>query len=283
MIKYTVGFTTTNVTISKFPDGAVGVDINVGGKPLYWKHVNIEVLVQFGHTESDRGALLSVNDVLAALYQTVEAIRSHYPNAKLELICPYAPYARQDRVFKPGNAIGARFFANMINGMGFDAVVVVDPHSDVTSALLNNVHVMDQFEVFKNIYPSFGNVHIVAPDLGAVKKAQSFADKVGAAGVIICTKERDSDGKPTVKVISEVPSLAHLLVLDDICDGGATFKEVSQALVYQNDVARLELAVTHGIFSAGISEILDYYDKIHTTDSFISYKDDARINVIELA
>lgn len=58
---------------------------------------------------------------------------------KFELVLPYLPYARQDRVMVDGESFSLKVFCNMINSMGFDSVEIHDCHSDVGVSLLNNV------------------------------------------------------------------------------------------------------------------------------------------------
>lgn len=287
MIYYREGFVTTHVTCWKFPDGTVGADINVGGQLAEFDDSgNIELFVKFGDVSDSRGNKLGVNDILACLAQTVDELHHQKPAKLIDLIIPYVPYARQDRYFSNGEAHGMRFMAKLINGMSFNSVTVLDPHSSVVEALIDRCHVVDQFDVFKNIYPGWGNVHILAPDLGAVKKSQDFAKKAGAAGVIVCEKKR-VDGEVVVNVLSEIPEDSNILVLDDICDGGKTFVEASKG-VYNACVSkgfvceRIDLAVTHGLFTAGFDLLDKYFDKIHTTDSFISNKDHPNVKVTEL-
>ena len=56
-------------------------------------------------------------------------------------------------------------------------------------------------------------------------------------------------------------------MVDDIFDGGRTFVELAK-LILPMEPERLELYVTHGIFSKGYDEITQYYDRIYTTNSF---------------
>jgi|LakMenEpi03Aug12_release.lakeMendotaPanAssembly.Ray.scaffolds.fasta_scaffold513518_2 ribose-phosphate pyrophosphokinase len=62
---------------------------------------------------------------------------------------PYFPAARQDRVCNVGEPLSVKVYADLINAMKFDRVVVFDPHSDVTPALINNVEVVDNCEFVK--------------------------------------------------------------------------------------------------------------------------------------
>lgn len=57
-----------------------------------------------------------------------------------------------------------------------------------------------------------------------------------------------------------------ILIVDDICDGGATFLKIAKELPNTN----LYLYVTHGIFSKGLGDLSRYFIKIFSTDSFPS-------------
>lgn len=249
---------TTQVRQWLFPGGEVGVDIN--SSPVDVMAVN-RVYVDARIQNSD--------DVLA-LVMTTNALRREYPLAKFMLELPYVPYGRQDRVCNNGEALSIQAFADIINMLNYDLVQILDPHSAVTPAVIKNSHILTQFDVFGKIKLSFNDVTIVAPDAGATKKCEEFAKRVGAAGVITCSKTRNlADGKIIGMTVDgpEDMSNLNLLVLDDICDGGRTFIELALLLETRNPKS-LELAVTHGIFSKGVAVVSNHYDHIYTTDSF---------------
>lgn len=50
----------------------------------------------------------------------------------IELVIPYFPYARQDRVCVEGEALGAAVMASFINSLHFSKVTIWDAHSDVS-------------------------------------------------------------------------------------------------------------------------------------------------------
>ena len=278
MISYTIGNIATHVNQWKFPDGCIGVNINVGSlEPDVYTRKEIYVSCLFGDD-------YSINDNIFALGLTMDALKHQYPTSNFHLLMPYVPYGRQDRACSPGEAFSLRFVGKVINGMGFTTVTVLDPHSGVVDACIDNLQVVNQFDIFSNIYTSFREVYIVAPDQGATKKCEDFAKRVGAAGVITCSKVREmSTGKILgLKLLDEVPESAYLLVLDDICDGGRTFFEVAQAIMSVSRPLTLDLAVTHGLFTKGAGVVADFYDTIYTTDSFISDKNHDKVEVIPL-
>ncbi len=97
-------------------------------------------------------------------------------HAQYVLHLPYIPYARQDRVMQPGEALSIKVFANIVNSLGFDKVIVDDPHSDVSAALLNNVRIRHQHELAASYSDVLAgrDVTIIAPDAGARKKRRRF-------------------------------------------------------------------------------------------------------------
>lgn len=286
MITYRIGNTTTHVRQWFFPDGCVGTDINVGQLPVDCGIFDIIVSLHFGSKDILAERKFSINDDIIALAFTVDALKRHFPLATLHLDMPYVPYARQDRVCNPGEAHQLKVVAQMINGMGFATVTSVDPHSTVCDAVFDRFYVVDQINVFSKLKTNWSDVYIVAPDQGATKKAEAFAKSVHAAGVVTCSKVREmSTGKILgLKVLDEIDQGMNLFVLDDICDGGRTFIEVSKALqskCVQGHISRIELAVTHGLFTKGVGVVKDFYDEIYTTDSVISDKTGAKVLALD--
>lgn len=274
MIKYEVGNLITNVRQWFFPDGCVGTNINIGTEAPNPERMDIFVTMIFGSTD-EHDKQFSINDDLMALAQVADALRRQYPLATLFLAMPYVPYARQDRACSPGDAFSLGVAAKMINGMGFTTVAVGDPHSPVAGAVLNNMFVTDQAQIFGKVR-DFTNVYIVAPDQGATKKCEEFAKAVVAAGVITCSKVRDMETGKIIKfkLLDEVIEGSEFFVLDDICDGGFTFNLVAMALTEacNNNIARLDLAVTHGLFTKGTGLLTSIYDNVYTTNTYISDK-----------
>lgn len=62
-----------------------------------------------------------------------------------------------------------------------------------------------------------------------------------------------------------------IIIFDDICDGGGTFIAEAKFLKERFPGRKLELFVTHGIFSKGFEELFKYFDKIYTTNSYQNF------------
>lgn len=250
------GNCTEEITYIHFPGGEVVPQIQDGG--LYPEKVESVEIVARLTTQGDLLNLLFIED----------AVRRVYPRADVSAFIPYMPYARQDRVCNPGEPLSIAVVAKHINACNFASVKILDPHSEVTPALFNRLEVVTQFDIFRDIYTSWREVYIAAPDGGAAKKAESFARKVGAAGVIHCTKVRDlATGSISGTRVNDTVEGRTLLVLDDIGDGCGTFVPLYHSLKEQG-AASVSLAVTHGLFSKGTAVVTGIYDEVISTNSY---------------
>ena len=207
-------------------------------------------------------------DTLMALLLLTDAVRRHYGDPVIDLVCPYLPYARQDRVAHPGEALSAAVACRLLNAQGYRSVEVWDAHSDVSLALLDRVRhrPASDFAV-----PVVGPRDvIVAPDQGAVKRAAACARLAGAA-LVHAEKTRDADtGAITGTIVHSAPlGDRDVLIVDDICDGGRTFTELARAL-RPLTTGQVKLYVTHGIFSAGFDALAAVIDRIYVANPFPS-------------
>lgn len=204
---------------------------------------------------------------------------------KLTLLMPFVPYARQDRVATPDDPFSIRVFSKFINSLEFDRVVITDPHSEVTPALLNNCFIIHQHEVACHAIEWLDDnvaisspLAIVAPDLGSAKKTkklQSYMSEMGyKIPVIQCDKSRDIvSGKITgFKILDGDPRGHYCLMVDDICDGGGTFLGLWDVL-NEKGADGQSLYVTHGIFSKGTGLLLTKFDHLLCSYSFHGHKD----------
>lgn len=210
----------------------------------------------------------------------------------IELVIPYFPYARQDRVCVAGEALGASVMAQFINNLGFSKVTIWDAHSDVSPALINNVVNIEQTAIVTRCEAlqeklTQGQLTLISPDAGASKKTLKLAQQyAGKVEVIQANKQRNLATGEIVKteILCDVAG-KDLLIVDDICDGGRTFIELAKVLK-ENGANSIALFVTHGIFSKGLTVFDGLIDTIYTTDSIrasekFANSENLTLNVIE--
>ena len=257
--------------ISKYPDGQQSVKIIdtvypfLEGPVSIWSRMN-----SFRDVELIASARASLNGL---------GIK------EIHLYVPYFLGARSDRKFGAGESNYLKeVICPMINLQEFASVTVLDPHSDVLEACLNNFRKEPNLEMVGRALAKINDKKgakektvIVSPDAGAMKKIYSVSEAFGIENVIIAAKHRDlKTGKITH---TEVPDLnrysidSNFVIIDDICDGGRTFIEIAKVIkshVWPHDEyfrGKIYLIVTHGIFSSGLLDLSKHFDKIFTTDS----------------
>lgn len=227
---------------------------------------------------------IQCSDDLMKLALFTDAYKTLTGKAPYRLILPYIPYARQDRVANMGEALSIKVFANILNSLKYQQVIVFDPHSYVCTALIENIRVVPQWAIFQDLVPT--DVDLISPDGGALKKIykiQEFGKLHGRyIPVRTATKHRNTqtneisdttlDGQPTHKTC---------VVVDDICDTGNTFNSLAKVLNEQYE--KKILMVTHGIFSKGLDELSQNYDRLLATNSWDGeLKSEGKLRVISV-
>lgn len=254
MLKLFIGKDAADVKIFKFPAGESGVSYS-------WDNSRTRL-------ETELSGMITLcwegNEDLIHLALLVDAIRRDYSNICLSLEMPYFCYARQDRVCDKGESLSVKVIAELINSLNFARVYVIDPHSDVLGAVLNNMVVPNlTSKVAYAVDTIGGRVALVSPDAGANKKVFSYAKALNGLAVIRADKTRNTaTGAITgTTVLSEHLGDVNLLVVDDICDGGYTFIALAVEL-RKITHGTISLLVSHGIFTKGVDVVANVYDNV---------------------
>lgn len=203
------------------------------------------------------------NDGIFALTQYKSIIDSFKNIKTAKLFMPYIPYARYDRAMFQHDAFSLKLFTNILNILKFDEIVVHDPHSEISNALIDNLTIVYQHECFKDVMDAYNTKFdvIVSPDIGAMKKASKIAMMTNKP-IIMSNKVRDvTTGHILLtEVFGDVEGKI-CMIPDDICDGGATFILLAQELK-KRGATEVYLYVTHGIFSKTGKPVKEHINKI---------------------
>lgn len=211
---------------------------------------------------------------------------------KITLVVPYLPYARQDKAMNDGESFSLKIFAQIINSSNFYKVIFLDPHSLVSPALIDRSAPVENHkflgQALHRIILDHPDDHphncvLVSPDAGAYKKIFTAGVAVKFEGdIVACNKVRNLKTSEIVKMeISSDVTGKICIIVDDICDGGRTFKELAEILK-AHGARKVILVVTHGIFSWGIEPLIGddpenpLIDEVYTTDSFKVHDFDTR-------
>jgi len=240
----------------KFPGG----ELHIVFKENY-THIVGEFLIQ---------TRINTSDDLILLILAIETLKKDWPNKKIGVFIPYMPYQQADRDFSIGECFSLKTITTILNSLPVESYTIYDPHSDVTPALLKNCHVIKNSNYIKKVVSVLSNeLILLSPDAGAYKKIYKLAKDIEFNGEIASANKsrslstgnidsielsrQDFEGKP-------------ILIVDDICVGGRTFVELAKKLQERN-AGKLYLAISHGIFSNGLTELAKYFTKVFTTNS----------------
>jgi ribose-phosphate pyrophosphokinase len=191
----------------------------------------------------------------------------------VELHVSYLMAARMDRVMLDGEPFSLKVAAQILNGANFRKVKVFDPHSEVTTALIERSFAVSNHDFVKDALTEYTDSHgsapfcLVSPDGGALKKIHKLAQYLGVENVVECMKERDvrTGALTNFKTMTDNLAGQTCFIVDDICDGGGTFAGTA-AMLKAKGAAKVVLIVSHGIFSRG--PVIESVDEVFTTDSF---------------
>lgn len=199
--------------------------------------------------------------------------------SQIPLFMPYVPNARMDRTEDGKNVFTLKYFAEIINGLNFEEVRIFDPHSTVTTALIDRAIVVAPFCLLRNAVDemcresSDENFTIFYPDAGSVKRYSGVIKNPYVFG----NKVRDWDtGKiKGLDVIGDIERIKdhNILIIDDICSKGGTFyhsakklKELGAKDIYLY-VTHCENTVLHGeLIRSGLVKRIFTTDSIYTAE-----------------
>lgn len=212
-------------------------------------------------------------DVVALIIVT-NYIQDNIPNAKINLIMLYVPYSRMDR--KITNFIfSLKYFCKIINDLKFENVFILDPHSNVTPALLNNCREIP-VQIYIDKILEYEDVdYVFFPDNGAHKKYSESLTLPNNIQWFYGNKKRDlQNGEILDYELVNAPSSLkgkYVLIIDDLCAGGRTCYEAALKLKSLG-AEHVFMYVSHCENTIYKGKILkdDYIDKVFTTDSLLT-------------
>ncbi len=267
-----LGWTHVHAEARRFPD-------TEGYVRLPEEHVSLvrnEPVVVVSNTFPDAGIVetLLLLDLLRDLREgRMENLRGIEPQSLasvgkgLILAVPYFGYARQDKRFKPGEAVSARAIGRLL-AAHCDGLVVLDLHAP---AVLHDLDVPVAFasampELAAHLKQSVQPDFILSPDKGAIGRASTVAQAIGC-GFSYLEKTR-IDAHTIVHQAKDLDVNGRVVaIVDDMIATGGTICKAAEALRSQGAVA-VHAACSHGLFTGGaVNKLSSHVDGIHATSS----------------
>ena len=226
--------------------------------------------------------LFESNEELVGLYFLTKHLQAKGIK-DIELELPYIPNARQDRVKAPEDVFTLKYFAEMINSLGYSKVTVLDPHSYVSEALIDNIEIQSPKKYVERVLREISqekDVLLFYPDEGAMKRYSAMFDCPYVFGI----KKRDwTTGQIQGLEVSgqtELIKESTILIVDDICSRGGTFYHSAKALK-ELGAKQVYVYISHCENTILEGELLqgDLVEKVYTTNSIFT-KSHERVKVL---
>jgi ribose-phosphate pyrophosphokinase len=189
---------------------------------------------------------------------------------RITAVVPYFGYARQDRKDEGRVPITAKLVANIITAAGADRVLAIDLHAaqvqgffDIPVDHLSGELVLSRYFRDKKI----GNLTIVSPDVGNMKIASRYADRLSGELAIVHKKRVSGSEAIAQEIIGDVKG-RNIVMCDDIIATAGTICSAAK-LVKDRGAEKIYIGATHGVFAGQALERLKEapIDEIVVTDT----------------
>ena len=271
-----LGLNPISTEFKKFPDGENYLRINLDDESLIAG--NEVVIIQ----STGPSAAADQNARLIELAMIIASVR-RMGASKIIVIVPYLAYARQDKVFRPGECRFAKVLLRMINALGIDEFFTVDVHEPSILDELNCKTInISSMKILADYVKSLGvkDIVVVSPDKGAVERSTAFASFFGNdIPIVLFEKQRDVKTGEVVMVGNIPLKHKNVVIADDIISTGGTMANAIK-LSKESGANKIYAVATHALMleNAKYRILTAGADYIIGTDSI-----DSEVAVVSLA
>lgn len=239
----------------------------------------------------------SVNDKLCRLLFFLGALRDAGAQ-RITAVVPYLCYARKDRKTQPRDPVTTRYVAALFEAVGVDRVVTMDVHN--RAAYQNAFRCRTEHLEARRLFVDYlrpklpeGDVAVVAPDAGGVKRAEQFRQTLSEAlgrdiPTVFIEKQRAHGVVSGKTLVGEVAGRA-AVIIDDLVSTGTTLSRAAHAC-RDRGATRVFAVATHGLFIPPAENVLAKPDleAIAVTDTVPPFRLDpalaaAKLEVLDAA
>jgi ribose-phosphate pyrophosphokinase len=229
-------------------------------------------------------------DKLLRLLMFIGALRDSGA-ARVTAVAPYLCFSRKDRRTKPRDPIATRYVAQLFEAMRADGLMTVDVHNIAAfeNAFRCEAIPLDAHALFaRHVLTLVGDapVSVVSPDLGGVKRAELFRQRLESmlnrpVAKAFMDKAR-SEGRVTGDIFAGDVDGRIAIILDDLIAGGGTVARVANACRARG-ATHIFVAATHGVFTtAAPGQLRDApIDLVIVTDSASLGPDSATVEAMK--
>jgi len=190
-----------------------------------------------------------VNENMMELLIMIDAARRASAR-RITAVLPYYGYARQDRKDQPRVPITAKLVANLLVNAGADRVLTMDLHAQQIQGFYDiPVDHLYAVKIFVNYFKKMKlkNFIVVSPDVGGVKMARAYANRLGADLAIVDKRRINDHQAQVMNIIGEVKG-KNVIIVDDIVATAGSLVEATSALK-KAGALDVYASITHPVLS----------------------------------
>ncbi len=227
-----------------------------------------------------------VNQNLMELLVMVDAAR-RASAGRITTVIPYYGYARQEKKTSGREPISAKLVANLLTMAGANRVLTMDLSApaiegffDIPVDHLTMIPLLAKHVSKLNLE----DVVVVAPDVGAVQRADRFRQLLGGVPLAILFKDRPRPDEVTVEgMVGEVAG-RNVVLVDDLISTGNTLIAAAEKVRAQGAL-RIFAVATHGVFAEYAIERLhdSLIERTIVSDTIPVPGDGASLEVVPVA
>ena len=224
-------------------------------------------------------------DTIMELLLLLDAAKRASAN-RVTAVMPYFGYARQDRKDQPRVSIASKLMANILSEAGADRILTMDLHAAQIQGFfdipLDHLYAsrlfIDHFQA-----QSIDNLAVVAPDVGSLKMARSYAKQLDASLAFIDKRRPKANVAEIMNIIGEVEG-KNILIVDDLIDTAGTLTNAASALK-ERGALNIYATCTHPILSGPAYQRIEDspIDELMVTDTVPLRKPSPKIKVLSVA
>jgi ribose-phosphate pyrophosphokinase len=196
------------------------------------------------------------NENLMELLLLIDALKRASAD-RVNAVIPYFGYARQDRKDQGRVALSAKLIANLLTTAGAHRVIALDLHAYQLQGFFD-IPVDHLFawpfliEYCKSL--DLENYVVVSPDVGNVKLARAYADRLKAPLAIIDKRRPEPNVSEVMNIIGDIDG-KNVFLFDDIIDTAGTIVNGANALI-KHGARDVYACCTHPVFSGSARQRL---------------------------
>jgi ribose-phosphate pyrophosphokinase len=194
--------------------------------------------------------------------------------ARVTLISPYLPYARQDKTFLEGEALSAQVVCRLLAGAGAEKLVTLDCHFlkkegdfDYSGLKIRNISANKLLVEHARKKVGLEPLEVISPDQGASYLVSEFGGK--AMKKVRGAYEKSAEAHRGIEKMERTFEVSgkNILIIDDMISTGGTMMRAVEN-VKKGGARKVLCAATHGFFmKSSFDKLRLMCDGVFTTNS----------------